>query len=761
MKWINLKNAGLASDAICTVLLGTAILAAFMPYSVPRTNLPALLLVMIVSTFFAVLFSRKGRLSLPILLGFALLATLISLVFGKLDSIIDYFFSVIDWYSAGFPASFTYSKTASLLLIRFCMTIPIASLLLLFYRKLFLFWLIPPAALSIIIWLAVKESSLLWPVLYILLYVLFISLAKMRGIRAGRHLKEKESKSSIHHSITAIFIMPLIMVAALLFSPKADGDWQSGSLVRAIEDFSVLFKVGDKLSTLQGTFNLGFSGFMPLENRLGGDVKLNHNIVLHVTTDTPCRLTGAIYDSYDGERWTDSGASENYRYTSLLFSGYRSDAFGLDLPSRDIRKSKLFDAMTTEGTFEVYSKLFGNTLFHTGKMNNFTRVYPFEDYEINFNMQGEIILKDKYLYNMEYHYSTVFFDRAAENFNTNMLSLQKMVKKYSDKAYDDIADTYLQLPETLPENVRNTAEEITEGCETPYEKALAIENWLAQNCTYTLTPGDPPVGGDFVDYFLQTRQGYCVYYASSMAVLARCEGLPSRYVIGYALNREQFGSIKKKYVATNATAHAWTEIYFEGIGWVQFDPLFWNFEEAAVVDAPILIIEGDNVATPTVVPTVISTDTEDPGDSRNEAPVGFPVIALIAVIVILLYGLIRFYLLRSGSRLYFKWLSFRYPSQESRVNACYSKILRQLLYLGYPMAEDDTISSFSQRIDNHRRVERTAPAFETVIRMRFAQEIPSDTAIMNMCEYSSRLEKFMLFKWGALHYIIWRILFFR
>lgn len=761
MKWINLKNAGLASDAICTVLLGTAILAAFIPYAVPQTNFAGLFLVMSVSTLLVVLFSRKGRLSLPILLGVTLVATLISLIFGKLDSIIDYFYSVIKWYSAGFPESFRFSKTASLLLIRFCMTIPIASLLLLFYRKLFLFWLIPPVALSLIVWLAIKESSLLWPVLYLLLYVLFISLAKTRGIRAGRNLKEKESKSSIHHSITAIVLMPLILGAALLFSPKADGDWQSGSLVRAIEDFSVYFKIGDKLSPLQGTFNMAFSGFYPLENRLGGDITLNHNVVLHVTTDTPCRLTGAIYDSYDGQRWSDSGVSDNYRYTSLLFSGYRSDAFALDLPSRDVKSSDLFDQMTIKGTFEVYSKLFGNTLFHTGKMKNFTRVYPFEDYDINFNMQGEIILKDSYLFNMEYHYSTVFFDRTAENFNTNMLSLQKMVKKNSDKAYDDIADAYLQLPDNLPENVRNTAEEITEGCETPYEKALAIENWLGQNCTYTLTPGEPPEGVDFVDYFLQTRQGYCVYYATSMTILARCEGLPARYVIGYALNREQLGSIKNKYVATNATAHAWTEIYFKGIGWVQFDPLFWNFEAVAVIDEPIAIIEGDNVATPTAVPTEVSTETKTPQDSENEAPVGFSVIALIALIVILLYGLTRFYLLRSGAKLYFKWLSYRYPNPESRVNTCYSKIVRQLLYLGYPMAEDDTISSFSQRIDNHRRVERTEPVFETVIRMRFAQEIPSETAIMNMCKYSSRLEKFMIFKWGAFHYIIWRVLFFR
>lgn len=761
MKWINLKNAGLASDTICTVLLGTAVLASFMPSSVPNTTFSVMLFVMTVSTLLAVLFSRKGRMSFPILLGVLLLAALILFVLGKFDFVIDYLTAVMKWYSGDYRESFAYSKTSGLFLIRFCMAIPIASLLLLFYRKLFFFWIIPPVAMSVIIWLAVKESSLLWPLLFILLYVLFTSLAKMRGIRAGRNLKESESKSSIHHSITAMFLMPLIIFSALLLSPKADGDWQSGSLVRAVEDIAVFFKIGDQIAPLQGSFNMAFSGFLPLETRLGGDVSLNHTVVLRITTDTPSRLTGAIYDSYDGERWTDSGTSDNYRYTGLLFYGYRSEAFGLDLPSRDVRNSDLYKQMTTKGTFKVYSKLFGNTLFHTGKMQKFSKVYPFEDFDVNFNMQGEIFLKDHYLFNMEYQYSTVFFDREAENFNANMLSLLDMVKDDPDKEYDAIKDTYLQLPVSLPENVRDTAEEITSGCETPYEKALAIENWLGQNCTYTLTPGNPPEGVDFVDHFLQTRQGYCVYYATSMAILARCEGLPSRYVIGYALNRELNDSSKATYVATNATAHAWTEIYFKGIGWVQFDPLFWDFEQIAEIDAPILIIEGNTVPSPTAIPTPVITEPGSVEEVKEDTQFRYPVIMLIVVIALLLFGLIRFYILRSGPKLYFKWLAYRYPDPESRVNACYVKMIRQLLYLGYPMADDDTITSFSQRIDNHRRVERTGPVFEIVIRMRFAQETPSEAAIMSMCEYSARLEKFMIFKWGTLHYVIWRVLLFR
>ena len=96
---------------------------------------------------------------------------------------------------------------------------------------------------------------------------------------------------------------------------------------------------------------------------------------------------------------------------------------------------------------------------------------------------------------------------------------------------------YRQLPADLPAMVRELAETITQADSTPYLKARSIETWLSENTTYTLTPGTPPDDVDFVAHFLQERQGYCVYYASAMTVLARCVGLPARYVTGFAIHR--------------------------------------------------------------------------------------------------------------------------------------------------------------------------------------------------------------------------------
>ena len=79
----------------------------------------------------------------------------------------------------------------------------------------------------------------------------------------------------------------------------------------------------------------------------------------------------------------------------------------------------------------------------------------------------------------------------------------------------------------------------------------------------------PPTGRDFVSWFLlDERQGYCTSFATAMAVMARMVGLPARYIEGYAAVPDS-DSVAR---VTQQQAHAWTEIYFAGFGWLPFDP---------------------------------------------------------------------------------------------------------------------------------------------------------------------------------------------
>ena len=132
-------------------------------------------------------------------------------------------------------------------------------------------------------------------------------------------------------------------------------------------------------------------------------------------------------------------------------------------------------------------------------------------------------------------------------------------------------DRYLQLPDSTPERVLALARDLTASEPTPFDRALAIETYLRKTYPYTLDVPRPPLGVDVADYFLfDLKKGYCDYYATAMVVLARAAGLPARFVSGYASGT--YDSETAQYLVTEANAHSWAEIFFPGIGWVEFEP---------------------------------------------------------------------------------------------------------------------------------------------------------------------------------------------
>ncbi len=134
----------------------------------------------------------------------------------------------------------------------------------------------------------------------------------------------------------------------------------------------------------------------------------------------------------------------------------------------------------------------------------------------------------------------------------------------------EISNRYLGLPKTTPERVLALARQLTQASPTLFDRALAIETYL-RSFPYTLDVEPPPPDRDVVDYFLFTAQrGYCDYYATSMVVLARGAGLPARIVIGYS--NGDYNTSTAEYVIRQEHAHSWVEIYFSGIGWVEFEP---------------------------------------------------------------------------------------------------------------------------------------------------------------------------------------------
>jgi transglutaminase-like putative cysteine protease len=135
---------------------------------------------------------------------------------------------------------------------------------------------------------------------------------------------------------------------------------------------------------------------------------------------------------------------------------------------------------------------------------------------------------------------------------------------------EGIVNRYLALPPDMPERVLTLARTLTQSAPTPYDRAIAIENYL-RKFPYTLEVEPPPPDRDVVDYFLFTaQQGYCDYYSTSMVVLARAAGLPARVVVGYTSG--EYHAPTAEYIIRGENAHSWVEIYFSGIGWIEFEP---------------------------------------------------------------------------------------------------------------------------------------------------------------------------------------------
>ncbi|MEO9138080.1 MAG: DUF3488 and transglutaminase-like domain-containing protein [Jatrophihabitans sp.] len=129
----------------------------------------------------------------------------------------------------------------------------------------------------------------------------------------------------------------------------------------------------------------------------------------------------------------------------------------------------------------------------------------------------------------------------------------------------------LKVPSDLPVFVRNLVRDTIKGATGPYEKARKLSDFFASannQFTYDLKTTDGDSGSDLVD-FLQNRRGYCQQYAAAMAIMLRTAGVPARVVLGYTHNAPNKSG---DFAITTANAHSWVEAWFNGIGWLPFDP---------------------------------------------------------------------------------------------------------------------------------------------------------------------------------------------
>jgi transglutaminase-like putative cysteine protease len=115
------------------------------------------------------------------------------------------------------------------------------------------------------------------------------------------------------------------------------------------------------------------------------------------------------------------------------------------------------------------------------------------------------------------------------------------------------------------------ARQLTKGQSSSYNKAVALQRWFTTESrfTYSLSVNAPDSSAALIDFLTKTRRGYCQQFAFAMAVLARLVNIPSRVAIGYTPGT-YLG--KNRWQIKTSDAHAWPELYFQGAGWLRFEP---------------------------------------------------------------------------------------------------------------------------------------------------------------------------------------------
>lgn len=416
------------------------------------------------------------------------------------------------------------------------------------------------------------------------------------------HPKMIEAKKSV--SMTT-FLSPfvLILLVLLCLIPTKDSPMEFRTLKRIwnqLEDYSnqLAFNLRNLFDTREiNDFSLSFSGFTE-DGTIKGALASNDEVALTVKDLSDRKLNiyliGNVKNEFTGSGWIDSVPQDN------ILADYND--YELDLYELVNLVNESFDSYTSQEIMHTrrldvkYRKMDTKTLFYSLKTGEFNLVQGLSDFN---SIDASLTLNKLPEYKAEYQLSAFELrlgSAMTDNFlmehtrqpyqwnDMNSALLKDIIQRYLGKVtiqeVEDLStilqyraqkihENYTQLPEGLSERVITLSKELTKDATSGYEKLKLIEAYL-NTYTYTTHPKEVPGGTDLIDYFLfESKEGYCTYFASAMAIMARCIGIPTSYVQGYCIPTS---TNVEEYQVTGNQAHAWVEAYFEGVGWLPFEP---------------------------------------------------------------------------------------------------------------------------------------------------------------------------------------------
>ena len=550
-----------------------------------------------------------------------------------------------------------------------------------------------------------------------------------------------------HEEASPVRVLPwaaTLVLLAFLLTPR------TGLVVPSLKEKAdeIRQNILDRLffTEPRDVFSLSSEGYYPQGvSQLGGPASPSDHPVMQVSTPRAAYLRGVTMNAYDGRSWRNTLGGRRYLWEASSMAASRIRLFDQHLPPEGLATS-----LTEPMTVSVRMLSAGaSTLFVPQRIREFRAGGDLVAY---FSLSSE-------LFNTRNLQAGDTWSVTAPLFQSGDPGLAVLVDaaaaREEDPRAEEIRETFLSLPAHLEEPVWQLAADITADCDSPYEKAFALQTWLSRSCRYTLDAAVQPADLDFVTNFLfNTREGYCTYFASAMTVLCRMAGLPARYVEGYLAIPDEQGEA----LVTGLDAHAWTEVYFQGFGWLTFDATPRQpgnspnsstgssapdaspdptetpspAEESALPESSVLTPSPTaSPATPSPAPNEDSPDAASPDDSSPDplpdgaSASGFPWLLLLPLALAAML-LLRWRLTDPGYR------EKRLSTEDERFDCWLSDVLARLSAMGHTRQSGETPMSFTRRMDSERLLPVSLSTLgECVSLLHYGrvQARPADTAL--------------------------------
>jgi transglutaminase-like putative cysteine protease len=319
----------------------------------------------------------------------------------------------------------------------------------------------------------------------------------------------------------------------------------------------------NRIISLSGVSNPSNHGNFRDTLVLGGNPNLNNDVVFSVQSDDPTQYLASLsYDTYDGRGWSNS---PTYNVTLPPNQSIPSESSVIHAVVQHV------NVISPPG--EQYPYLFGASQISSVNQPSVA---------VGSNSSSSLIgvlSKNGKLTAGEQYALTSYISSADED-SLRAIPMPVDSPHFPDN-YDGqypltyyepaILNNYTQLPKDLDPNIAALAHQITANSSTMYDKIKALENYFHANFTYDVNvhlPSDEEAVSWFL--FRSGQKGFCNYFATSMAVMARSLGIPARVVAGYT--NGQYDAKTHKWVIYGTDAHSWTQVYFAGYGWINFEP---------------------------------------------------------------------------------------------------------------------------------------------------------------------------------------------